>query len=103
MSETLTEDRPGTKVRVLGVSIITPVGAYPLDGGLARAKEDERIEHVLKQAAAALGITDTTDWVAKVDGRKIDPHHTFSEEDLKCVVDIDWHQHGGGGGASGAR
>jgi hypothetical protein len=92
-------DLQTTLVKTLGVTVITPVGVYPTNGDLARAKEDEVIDRVLKKAAAALGITDTKDWVAHADGRKLDVNRTFAEEHLKCVVDIDWHQHGGGGGA----
>jgi hypothetical protein len=88
-----------TLTKTLGAAVITPQGIYPADGGFARAREDEKIEHLLKQAADALGITDTKDWVATVDGRKLNVHRTFEQENLKCVIDIDWHQHGGGGGA----
>ncbi len=82
----------------LGVTVITPLGPYPNDDDYRRAYENERIQVILDLVKEAQHLTDTTDWVAKVDGRTLDPNKTFSEEHLSCVVEIEWHKAEGGGG-----
>ena len=54
---------------------------------------------MLTAAAEKLKITNTADWVAKVDGRKLDPAKTFKHEGLSGIVEIEYHKHEGGGGA----
>lgn len=99
----LEKDRPSDdkdkKIDYLGVAVITPDGTYPDEDGYRRVQAREKIATVLKLAADALKITNTTDWVAKVGDRQLDPSRTFAEEKLSCVVDIEYHKHEGGGGA----
>ena len=83
----------------VAVNIITPSGIFPSDDTLQRAPEDKSVETVLAQAQAALKITDTKDWIVRVDERHINPHETFKHLGLRCIVDIDWHPREGGGGA----
>jgi hypothetical protein len=90
------EDSPG---KVLGVAVLTPVGTFPNEDDLRRVAQDEKISTILALAAAALKLTNTTDWVASVNDRPIDPAKTFGEEYLSCVVEIEWHKPEGGGGA----
>ena len=101
--EILEKDRPfdnnDKKIKYLGVAVITPDGTYPEEDGYRRISELDRIATVLKAAADALKITNTSDWVAKVGDRVLDPMRTFAEEKLSCVVDIEYHKHEGGGGA----
>ncbi|WP_445220489.1 hypothetical protein ACKWRH_10740 [Bradyrhizobium sp. Pa8] len=83
----------------VAVAVITPVGIYPDEDDFRREPESTVIEQVLKAAAEKLKITNTSDWVAKVDGRKLDPHKTFKQEHLSGIVEIEYHKHEGGGGA----
>lgn len=83
----------------VAVAVITPVGIYPDEEDFRREPETTKIEKVLKDAADKLKITNTSDWVAKVDGRKLDPHKTFKQEHLNGIVEIEYHKHEGGGGA----
>ena len=85
--------------RPLGVSVLTPIGPFPNDDDYRRAFSNERIKKILDKVKDAQHITDAKDWVAKVDGRQIDPEKTFHEEGLRCVVEIEWHKVEGGGGA----
>ncbi len=87
------------KINHLGVAVITPNGTYPDEDTYKRVPEHEKIDVVLKHAVHELEITNTADWVAKVGDRVLDPHKTFAEEKLSCVVDIEYHKHEGGGGA----
>lgn len=83
----------------VAVAVITPVGIYPDEDDFRREPESTVIEQVLKAAAEKLKITNTSDWVAKVDGRKLDPHTTFKQAHLSGIVEIEYHKHEGGGGA----
>lgn len=83
----------------VAVAVITPVGVYPDEDTFRRADEKTVINDVLKLAAEKYKITNTADWVAKVDGEKINPEHTFKKEGLSGIVEIEWHKHEGGGGA----
>jgi hypothetical protein len=83
----------------VAVAVITPVGVYPDEETFRRVNEMTVIAEVLKLAAEKYNITNTADWVAKVDGKKIDPNRTFKKEDLFGIVEIEWHKHEGGGGA----
>jgi hypothetical protein len=83
----------------VAAAVITPVGVYPDDEAFRRADEKTVVNDILRLAAEKLKITNTTDWVAKVDGNKINPEHTFKRENLSGIVEIEWHKHEGGGGA----
>jgi hypothetical protein len=83
----------------VAVAVITPSGTFPNDDDYYRAYEQELVGEILKLAATRLGITNTTDWVAFVDNRPIDPAKTFAANELSCIVEIEWHKHEGGGGA----
>jgi hypothetical protein len=102
-TDTLERDRPSSDkdktINHLGVAVITPNGTYPDEDAYKRVPEHEKIDVVLKHAAHELEITNTTDWVAKVGDRGLDPQKTFAEEKLCCLVDIEYHKHEGGGGA----
>jgi len=102
-TDVLNKDRPSDdkdkKIKHLGVAVITPDGTYPDEDGYRRVSEHDKVGAVLKLAADALKITNTTDWVAKIGERQLDPARTFAEEKLSCVVDVEYHKHEGGGGA----
>jgi hypothetical protein len=83
----------------VAVAVITPVGIYPDEDDFRRVAQTTVIDDVLKAAAVKLKITNTTDWIAKVDGQKIDISKTFKHEKLTGIVEIEYHKHEGGGGA----
>jgi ligand-binding SRPBCC domain-containing protein len=83
----------------IAVAVITPSGIFPNDDDYRRAYEREVVDEILKAAAKKLGLTDTTDWVAFVQNRPIEPPKTFADNALRGVVEIEWHKHEGGGGA----
>lgn len=87
----------------VAVAVITPSGTFPNDDDYYRAYEQEVVDEILKAAAQRLGITNTTDWVAFVENRPIDPTKTFAGNDLYGIVEIEWHKHEGGGGARATR
>jgi hypothetical protein len=81
------------------VTVITPSGIYP-EGEPERVKEAEIVAKLLAQAAHKLRLTNTTDWVAFVGERQINPELTFKENALNGTVEIEWHKPEGGGGTS---
>jgi hypothetical protein len=89
----------GTKGAPLGVAVFTPVGTFPGEHDYRRSHEHTRVRTVLEEAAQALNLRNTEDWVARANDREIDPEKTFLEQELKCVVEIEWHKREGGGGS----
>lgn len=83
------------------VTVITPSGDFPDDEPL-KVNDDTQVAEVLKRAAKKLKLTNTSDWVAMVGDKTIDPNLTFREQHLSGTVEIDWHKVEGGGGASSA-
>jgi len=93
------EEADKRKAHDVAVVVITPKGIYPDEDDFRRVAETTVIAEVLKAAADKLKITNTSDWIAKVDGRRIDPSKTFKNEKLSCIAEIEYHKHEGGGGA----
>lgn len=83
----------------VAVSVITPAGVYPDEQDYRKASPNDRIKLILDLAAEKLKLKNTQDWVVRAHGREINPDHTFSEEHLKEIVEIEWHKREGGGGA----
>jgi len=83
----------------VAVAVITPVGTYPDEDDYRRFEDTEIIANVLAKAAKKLKLTNTSDWVARACGREINPGHSFREDHLSGIVEIEWHKHEGGGGA----
>lgn len=89
----------GHQIAEVAVAVITPSGIFPGEDLLQRVSEDSRISDVLKMAAEALNLTNTSDWVVRVREREVDPAQSFKKSHLKCIVDLEWHKQEGGGGA----
>lgn len=83
----------------VAVAVITTAGIYPSEEEFRRVDRNDNIHAVLEKAAKHLKLTNTHDWVARVDDREIDPSRTFRHEKLKGIVEIEWHKREGGGGA----
>lgn len=88
-----------TENKEVAVAIITPSGIYPSEDTLYRADAESPVATVLSLAAEALGLTNTTDWVARIGEREINAQESFKKLHLRCIVDIEWHKPEGGGGA----
>jgi hypothetical protein len=81
------------------VAVVTTSGRYPTTGE-NRVPEHQPVEHELRKAKEALKIVDTAGWVARADGREVDPAKSYAENHLAGKVVIDWGpNHGGGGNA----
>jgi hypothetical protein len=89
--------RPRHGAEKLLVTVFTTSGTFPAQGAL-RVEASELIANILARAADKLRITDTTDWVAQVNGVDINPQLTFAQAGLSGEVDIEWGAREGGGG-----
>jgi hypothetical protein len=79
------------------VSVTTTSGTFPRRGYL-RVPINTAVSVVLTQAAQALGLTDTSTWIALFENRTIDPNLSFAANNLKGRVKLQWGPHEGGGG-----
>lgn len=89
------DDKPGGPH--VAVRVLTTSGSYPAKGHEA-VPASEAVRQILLRAAEALGIANTADWVAKIDGNEIDPSRTYTELHLHGEVKIDFGKREGGGG-----
>ena len=87
-------DKPETHVEVV---VVTTSGRYPT-AGTDKVPTHQPVKVELAKAARALGIVDTTSWVARVDGREIDVEKNYLENGLTGTVKIDYGPREGGGG-----
>ena len=82
----------------INVRVITTGGHYPSHGH-ERVPVTEQVSAILARAASALGITDTTQWYASVNGAEIDANRTYAELGYHGEIKIDYGRREGGGGA----
>ena len=85
----------------LGVTVLTTVGMFPSEDDYRRAHENETIQKLLDEVKKAQSLKDTSEWVLRLEPghRDINPDKTFKEEQLSCVIALEWHKREGGGGA----
>jgi len=79
------------------VVVVTTSGRYPATG-TNRVASHQPVQVELKKAADALHIVDTAGWIARVDGREIDPNKSYIDNHLTGTVTIDYGPREGGGG-----
>lgn len=91
----------GQDDKKLDVAIATTSGFYP-ESGFVWVPANQKIEVELKKAAKALNLTDTSNWVASVSKRPIDPDKSYAENGISGEVEIDWGPREGGGGSCNA-
>ena len=91
------EIEEGGHIRRVNVRVITTAGSYPRHGH-EQVPADEQVSAILGRAAHALGIADTTQWVAKIAGNEIDPSKTYVDLGINGEVKIDYGKREGGGG-----
>jgi hypothetical protein len=87
---------PDTHVQVV---VITTSGSYP-ETGSDTVPAHQKVRQELKAASEALKLADTTGWVARVDGREIDPENSYIDNHLSGQVKIDFGPREGGGGCA---
>jgi hypothetical protein len=93
----LSKREPGDHQRHIRVRVITTSGSFPRHGH-ETVGVNEPVSEILKRAANALGIADTSEWVAKVDGKEVQVDKTYMELGLHGEVKIDYGRREGGGG-----
>lgn len=79
------------------VAIVTTSGAWPAEG-FEPVPIHQKVRHALERAAHKLHLTDTTGWVALVDGRELNIDASYLENGLCGRVTIDYGPREGGGG-----
>lgn len=85
------------KAQHIFVAVVTTSGSWPSQG-FESVPERQPVKHQLQRAANKLGLTDTSTWVAKVNGKEIDINKNYAENGLHCKVEIDYGPRAGGGG-----
>ena len=79
------------------VAIVTTSGSFPAEG-FEEVPVDQPLEVMLKKAAKALGITDTTGWLAKHGLTVLDQSKSYKDLGLTGEVSIDYGPPATGGG-----
>jgi hypothetical protein len=85
------------KTKEINVRIMTTAGNYP-EHGHEKVPVGEPVAAILQRAATALGIVDTSNWVAKIEGTIISASATYEALGLKGEVKIDYGMNEGAGG-----
>ena len=88
---------PELDAEFVTVAVYTTSGAYPGEG-YERVKITETVGEILSKAGSTLKLTDTSKWIATVDGREIDPSKSYDTNNLKGTITIQWGPREGGGG-----
>ncbi len=81
----------------INVRVITSSGHYPAHGH-EKVPLTELVRDILARAAASLGIVDTTQWVANINGAPVDVSKSYEQLALHGEVKIDYGRSEGGGG-----
>ncbi len=79
------------------VAVITTSGSYPAEG-YDKAPVNQKVRIFLAEAARELHIADTSNWVARVRSKEINPDQSYEENGLSGEIDIDFGPREGGGG-----
>jgi len=94
----MVNEHPDTKPdNHVEVEVITTSGSYPASGAV-RAAANQPVHVELEKAVRELHIVDTNGWIARVNGREIDPSKSYVENGLAGTVKIDYGPREGGGG-----
>jgi hypothetical protein len=90
-------DKTKPKPNHLLVAIITTSGAFP-ESGFEEVPINQHLQVLLTKATKALGITDTTGWLAKHGLTVLDPSKSYQDLGLAGEVTIDYGPPASGGG-----
>jgi hypothetical protein len=83
--------------KFVNVVICTSSGFFP-EEGTNRVPENQKIRVQIEKANRALKLTDTTGWIATVDGRQLNIDTSYADYELIGTIEIDWGKPEGGGG-----
>lgn len=89
----------GPTPEFIEVAVVTTSGRYPTTG-FDKVAAQQPVQDELSKAANELHIVDTSGWVARVNGREIDPTKNYIDNQLtaSATVTIDYGPSEGGGG-----
>lgn len=79
------------------VAVVTTSGSYPAVG-TERVAANQLVRIELAKAVRELHIMDTSGWIARVNGREINPEKSYAQDALAGTVKIDYGPREGGGG-----
>lgn len=98
---TETTNAPGsgaaTKPNHLEVAVVTTSGTWP-NQGFDTVPINQPVKIELQRAVRELKIKDTSNWVARVGTREINPEQSYADQGLSGKVEIDYGPREGGGG-----
>lgn len=80
------------------VVVLTTSGSYPHEGD-EQVNANQKVDVVLKKAAKALNLTDTSGWLVRDGDQPVNPDTSFAAQGLHGTVELDWGPEEGGGGA----
>ena len=80
------------------VQIVTSSGNFP-ETGFKRFNDDEKLETVLKEAAAHLKLQNTGDWIARLGDKQLDPALSLEANHVPDHSKIFWAPPERGGGS----
>jgi acid stress-induced BolA-like protein IbaG/YrbA len=95
--EMANENEKGGDGSHIEVAVITTSGRFPAQG-TDRVAIHQPVDNELKNAVKELKIVDTTNWVARVDDKEIDPNKSYLENGLSVTAIMDYGPREGGGG-----
>lgn len=81
----------------LDVAVHTTAGRFPATG-YDQTPSHQKIKVMLERTAKALQITNIDQWIARFEGRDLDPNATYLESNLHGQVVIDFGPRESGGG-----
>jgi hypothetical protein len=87
----------GSNENFVQVAVVTTSGSFP-DEGFTKAPSNQKIRIFLAEAARHLNIADTSNWIARVNSKEIDPEKSYDENGLTGEIEIDFGPREGGGG-----
>jgi hypothetical protein len=92
------EDGHGAGADFVQVVVLTTSGSYP-DEGEEQINANQKVDVVLKKAAKALNLADTSGWIVRKGDQPVNPDASFASQGLAGVIELDWGPEEGGGGA----
>ena len=79
------------------IAVHTTAGIYP-SADYVEYPSHQPVRHALQTAEKKLKITDSSNWVALIGEKEINPDASYADQGLTGQLDIDWGPREGGGG-----
>jgi len=92
------ENGHGGGANFIEVVVLTTSGSYP-EQGADQVNANQKVDVILKKAATALDLTDTSGWLVRDGDQPVNPDASFAAQGLHGTVELDWGPEEGGGGA----